>query len=121
MKIQTRLLYFGTGSIRVGDSGFVSIYKGKGDDQGQCLISADAAQEGSRDWNLRDADSKPFVQSLVQAAIALPRTPWRGSSTEFRVGVFGAPAASTRRESWSGWPITSPETGSLPLPCLKVR
>ncbi len=59
-------------SIRVGSGGSVTIYKGKGDDQGQCLISADSGQEGSSDWNLRDADGKPFVQSLVQAAVALP-------------------------------------------------
>jgi methyl-accepting chemotaxis protein len=59
-------------SIRVGSSGFVSIYKGKGDDKGQCLISPDAASEGVNAWNLQDADGKPFVQSLVQTAVALP-------------------------------------------------
>ena len=58
--------------IRVGSGGFVSIYKGTGEDKGQCLISAETAQEGSSQWDLRDADGKLFVQSLVQAAVALP-------------------------------------------------
>jgi methyl-accepting chemotaxis protein len=57
---------------KVGQSGYVFVLGGKGTQRGHLLISQNGERDGEDMWEARDADEKPFVQSMVQQALALP-------------------------------------------------
>ena len=59
-------------NTRVGQSGYVFVLRGKGDDQGQALISKDGARDGENIWNERDAQGHFVVQSMIGKALTLP-------------------------------------------------
>ena len=55
--------------IRVGDSGYVFVLGGSGDQRGRYLISQNGQRDGEDLWDARDAAGRPFVQALVQGAV----------------------------------------------------
>jgi hypothetical protein len=71
---------------RVGDSGYVYILGGKGDDQGHYIISKDGKRDGEDIWRAQDAEGRYYIQSIVQKAVALQpgefateRYPWQNA------------------------------------------
>ncbi|WP_245160840.1 methyl-accepting chemotaxis protein [Blastococcus sp. CT_GayMR16] len=56
----------------VGENGHVEVYGGTGDRAGTVLISPDGALDGENLLDAVDADGAPYVQQLVEAAVALP-------------------------------------------------
>jgi methyl-accepting chemotaxis protein len=69
---------------RVGETGYVYILGGKGDDRGHYIISKDGEQDGLNIWEAKDSEGRYFIQSIVEKAISLEpgqfateRYPWR--------------------------------------------
>ncbi len=56
--------------LRIGKSGYVFILGGKGDDKGHYIISKDGLRDGENLWNIKDANGRLFIQSMVKKAIA---------------------------------------------------
>jgi methyl-accepting chemotaxis protein len=69
---------------RVGETGYVYVLGGKGDDRGHYIISKNGEQDGLDIWEARDTEGRLFIQSIVEKAISLEpgqfateRYPWR--------------------------------------------
>ncbi len=70
--------------IVVGKTGYVFVLGGKGEHQGQYIISDNGARDGEDIWQSTDAEGRPFVQSLIKKGIelkpgevAFERYPWQ--------------------------------------------
>ncbi len=68
----------------VGKTGYVYVLGGKGDQRGEYIISAGGKRDGENIWEAKDADGRPFIQSIVNKAVALKpgevayeRYPWQ--------------------------------------------
>ncbi len=59
---------------RVGETGYVWVVGGTGDDQGHYIISKGGQRDGEDIWEAQDADGNLFVQSMVSKALAA----WEG-------------------------------------------
>jgi methyl-accepting chemotaxis protein len=55
----------------VGDTGHVEVYGGTGDRAGTVLISPDGVRDGENMLAATDADGAPYVQQIVETAVAL--------------------------------------------------
>ncbi len=66
---------------KVGSTGTVTILGGKGDQQGQYIISHDAALDGQSAWNEQDADENYYVQKIIAKAVQL--APGETSSSSY--------------------------------------
>ena len=60
----------GIKDIVVGKSGYVYVLGGSGDHQGRYIISQHGERDGENLWEAKDADGKPFVQSMIRKAVA---------------------------------------------------
>ncbi len=58
-------------SIEVGDTGYVYVLNAKGKTRGHYVISYQGQRDGEDIWAARDADGKPVIQNICQAATAL--------------------------------------------------
>ncbi|KAA3645381.1 MAG: hypothetical protein DWQ07_13005 [Chloroflexi bacterium] len=56
---------------QVGESGYVYVLGGQGDDRGHYIISKGGAQDGENILNDTDADGNYFIQEIVDNAVAL--------------------------------------------------
>ena len=68
----------------VGKTGYVYVLGGKGDQRGEYIISAGGTRDGENIWDAKDAAGHPFIQSIVNKAVALKpgevgyeRYPWQ--------------------------------------------
>ncbi|WP_245887683.1 methyl-accepting chemotaxis protein [Geodermatophilus tzadiensis] len=55
----------------VGEHGYVEVLGGTGDRRGTVLVSRDGARDGEQLADATDADGRPYVQEIVDAALAL--------------------------------------------------
>lgn len=69
---------------RVGETGYVWVVGGTGDDQGHYIISKGGQRDGEDIWEAQDADGNLFIQSVVNKALAAregevsyERYPWQ--------------------------------------------
>ncbi|RBY88895.1 methyl-accepting chemotaxis protein [Blastococcus sp. TBT05-19] len=58
-------------ATEVGDTGHVEVYGGSGTIAGTVLISPEGARDGEAMLEATDADGKPYVKEIVEAAVAL--------------------------------------------------
>jgi len=56
---------------RVGQTGYVSILGGQGDDWGRAIISKDGTHDGEDMWAYKDVDGRFFIQSIIEQALLL--------------------------------------------------
>jgi len=63
--------------LNIGQSGYVYALKGTGARRGQYQISFNGERDGENIWNARDASGRPFIQSMINEALALKRNPDR--------------------------------------------
>jgi len=54
--------------IKVGETGYAYVLNAKGANRGQYVISKDGKRDGESIWESQDADGKPFIQQMCQAA-----------------------------------------------------
>ncbi|MDZ7260506.1 MAG: Cache 3/Cache 2 fusion domain-containing protein [candidate division KSB1 bacterium] len=95
-------------TIKVGKTGYVYILGGKGDHKGHYIISKNGERDGENIWETKDADGRPFIQSIVNKALALKkgeveyeRYPWKNEGeSKARMKI----AAITYFEPWD-WVI----------------
>jgi methyl-accepting chemotaxis protein len=78
------MLYDAIKKIQVGETGYVYILGGQGDNQGHYLISKDGLRDGEDIWESQDADGRYFIQEIVNTALELGpdefdtiRYPWQ--------------------------------------------
>jgi methyl-accepting chemotaxis protein len=69
---------------QVGETGYVYVLGGKGDDRGHYIISKNGETDGLNIWEAKDTEGRYFIQSIVEKAISLEpgqfvteRYPWR--------------------------------------------
>ncbi|MDM7913873.1 MAG: Cache 3/Cache 2 fusion domain-containing protein, partial [Candidatus Eisenbacteria bacterium] len=53
----------------LGETGYVYVLGGTGAHRGRYIISKDGARDGEDLWESKDADGKPFIQSMVNSAL----------------------------------------------------
>ncbi len=58
-------------TTQIGQTGYVFVLGGQGDDRGQYLISKDGARDGENLWDATDADGRYFIREIVEKAVAL--------------------------------------------------
>lgn len=58
--------------IVVGKTGYVWVLGGTGEQRGRYIISKDGKRDGEYIWNLVDENHQPFVQRIINTALALP-------------------------------------------------
>jgi len=70
--------------VRIGETGYVWVVGGTGDDQGHYIISKGGQRDGEDIWEAQDADGNLFIQSMVNKALAAregevsyERYPWQ--------------------------------------------
>ena len=57
--------------IVVGDTGYVYVLGGTGDQQGRYIISQNGARDGENIWEAKDEDGTPFIQEVIAKALKL--------------------------------------------------
>jgi methyl-accepting chemotaxis protein len=57
-------------SKRIGESGYVFVLGGKGEDKGHYIISHEGKRDGENIWDAKDAEGRPFIRSIIQKAMA---------------------------------------------------
>ncbi len=57
-------------SKKIGDSGYVFVLGGKGENKGRYIISHEGKRDGENIWAAKDADGRLFIQSIIQNAVA---------------------------------------------------
>ena len=60
--------------VRIGETGYVWVVGGTGDDQGHYIISKGGQRDGEDIWEAQDADGNLFIQSIISKALAA----WEG-------------------------------------------
>jgi methyl-accepting chemotaxis protein len=72
--------------ITVGQTGYVFILGGQGNDQGHYIISKNGERDGENIWEAKDANGRLFIQTMVEKAVALQpgqlateRYPWQNT------------------------------------------
>lgn len=56
---------------KVGETGYVYVLGGQGDQKGQYIISKDGKRDGENIWDAQDADGQFFIQSMIEKAMTL--------------------------------------------------
>ena len=67
----------------VGKSGYIYVLGGKGNQQGDYIISSDGSRDGENILEARDASGRPFIRSIVEQAVTL-----EGSTQKSEIPVF---------------------------------
>jgi len=57
-------------SKKIGDSGYVFVLGGKGENKGHYIISHEGKRDGENIWAAKDAQGRLFIQSIIQNAVA---------------------------------------------------
>ncbi|MGD9848815.1 MAG: methyl-accepting chemotaxis protein [Desulfuromonas sp.] len=57
---------------RIGESGYVYVLGGQGDQRGHYIVSPGGANDGKDLWPAKDSDGRLFIQAIVEKALALP-------------------------------------------------
>ena len=72
--------------ITVGETGYVFILGGKGNQRGDYIISKNGKRDGENIWNAKDADGRLFIQDMIHHAVDLgpdgvtfERYPWKNA------------------------------------------
>ncbi len=60
--------------ITVGKTGYVYVLQGKGEQQGEYIISKGGERDGENIWNAKDSDGNLFIQSVINKALKLKGT-----------------------------------------------
>jgi PAS domain S-box-containing protein len=55
--------------LEIGDSGYVFVLGGKGENRGRYIISKHGLRDGESLWESTDAEGHPFIQSIVRKAL----------------------------------------------------
>ena len=70
--------------VVVGKTGYVFVLGGKGDQQGEYIISAGGKRDGENIWDAKDAEGRLFIQSMIDKGLNLQegevdfeRYPWQ--------------------------------------------
>jgi methyl-accepting chemotaxis protein len=58
-------------TTKVGQTGYVYVLGGQGDNRGRYLISQGGQRDGENLWDAQDTDGRYFVRSIVEKALAL--------------------------------------------------
>ena len=93
---------------RIGESGYIYVLGGKGDQRGNYVISLEGKRDGENIWEAKDSNGAPFIQKLITEALAAKSGeltfqyyPWKNKGeTKARQKV----AAVTYFEPWD-WVI----------------
>jgi methyl-accepting chemotaxis protein len=56
--------------MKVGKTGYVFVLGTKGDQRGRYIISYQGKRDGENIWEAKDADGNPFIQNIVNKAVA---------------------------------------------------
>ncbi|HBY58367.1 MAG TPA: hypothetical protein DEH78_01005 [Solibacterales bacterium] len=56
---------------KIGETGYVFVFNGKGASRGRYLLSKDGALDGKEGWNEKDAAGNPYVQAMAEGALKL--------------------------------------------------
>ena len=94
--------------IVVGETGYVYILGGKGDQRGEYIISLNGERDGENIWEAKDAEGNYFIQEVINKAVTMTngesdfvRYPWQNvGESEARMKI----AAVTYFEPWD-WVI----------------
>ena len=54
--------------LSIGDTGYVFVLRGSGDERGTYIISANGKRDGENIYEARDADGRLFIQELIKTA-----------------------------------------------------
>jgi PAS domain S-box-containing protein len=73
---QREILYNKTAEIELGETGYVWIIGGEGDDRGHYIVSDDRNRDGEDLWNVTDTDGYHFVQDIVENGMKTPLDPY---------------------------------------------
>ncbi len=80
--------------IGVGETGYVAVLQGKGDDRGMYIISKDGERDGENIWDATDVDGRMFVKSIINKGEAIV-----GDGVDFEMYSWQNPGeASPRRK-----------------------
>ena len=76
-------------SKRVGESGYVFVLGGKGEDKGHYIISHGGKRDNENIWGATDAEGRLFIRSIIEKTVAakpgltiVERYPWQNSGEE---------------------------------------
>ena len=58
-------------SIQIGETGYVFVLGGQGDDRGHYIISKGGQRDGEDIWEAQDSEGRYFIQSMVEKAVVL--------------------------------------------------
>ena len=58
-------------NTKVGETGYVFILGGQGDDRGEYIISKDGLRDGENLWELQDDEGNYYIQSIINQAVEL--------------------------------------------------
>ncbi len=71
-------------SKRIGDTGYVYVLGGQGDDKGHYIVSHKGTRDGENIWGATDARGRLFIQAIIEKAISAKpgatiteRYPWK--------------------------------------------
>ncbi|MDI1248289.1 MAG: Cache 3/Cache 2 fusion domain-containing protein [Lacunisphaera sp.] len=56
--------------MKVGKTGYVFVLGGQGTQRGHYLVSAGGKRDGENIWEAKDADGRPFIQSIITKGLA---------------------------------------------------
>jgi PAS domain S-box-containing protein len=59
-------------STRVGRSGYIYVFSGKGESRGRYIVSQDGTRDGEYIWDQRDPEGRYIVREIVDVALARP-------------------------------------------------
>jgi methyl-accepting chemotaxis protein len=62
----------GVAASRIGETGAMYVLGGEGNQRGRYLIAPPGETDGLEAWNDKDAAGEPYVQKIVEAALAAP-------------------------------------------------
>lgn len=59
-------------SIKIGETGYISVLQGSGTEKGTYLISKDGKRDGENIWDSKDANGKLFIQEMINETTKKP-------------------------------------------------
>ena len=56
--------------LELGESGYVFVLQGSGEDRGSYILSKDGASDGKNIYDARDANGRQFIREMIETAVA---------------------------------------------------
>lgn len=76
-------------NIKVGQTGYVYVLKGSGDEKGEYIISSNGERDGENIYDAKDADGNLFIKDLVDRSkekengeVIIAKYPWKNQGEE---------------------------------------